>query len=314
MSLWTKLFGIKETTPAPPPTMEELAKLAASINELPPSNNPMQAAALSILRATASVMAHLPKTSGSVQEKKAVLVTNDQTLTKIEAMMGTEHKGVKLLRRMAVMVKTIIEQSGDDAHMMIPRVEAGHQLPQKETRPQSNDASTHRESAIAVAEAGQDQAALESFPPNQIPGFTGIRIADLPVHERSHLSAVTPVMCAFAIREKEGADDLTFTEVGTNHLQILRKLDIEELKTLQKSIEFVIKGDECQNEVQAAEFYRKAFEINPFDDIALMSYGSLIAGQGKLVEGIRWVKKAIEVNPTNARAIANLRAMEQDLR
>ena len=63
----------------------------------------------------------------------------------------------------------------------------------------------------------------------------------------------------------------------------------------------------------AADAYRQAFEANPFNDVAIMSYGCLLAGQGKLKEGIQWVRKAIEVNPLNVRARQNLAAMEADL-
>jgi len=44
-----------------------------------------------------------------------------------------------------------------------------------------------------------------------------------------------------------------------------------------------------------------------------MSYGAALARQGDLRGGIKWVEKAVEINPDNERARQNLKAMKADL-
>jgi Flp pilus assembly protein TadD len=63
----------------------------------------------------------------------------------------------------------------------------------------------------------------------------------------------------------------------------------------------------------ATELYKKAFDLNPYDDLAVMSYGVGLARQGKLREGEKWIKKATELNPANLRAQQNLAALRSQL-
>ena len=44
-----------------------------------------------------------------------------------------------------------------------------------------------------------------------------------------------------------------------------------------------------------------------------MSYGCILATQGNISEGIKWVEKAVQMNPTNERAKKNLQAMKRNL-
>ncbi len=53
------------------------------------------------------------------------------------------------------------------------------------------------------------------------------------------------------------------------------------------------------NITEAGVNYKKAAEINPYNDLALMSYGVCFARKGNLQEGIKWVEKAVQVNPRN---------------
>ncbi len=142
-------------------------------------------------------------------------------------------------------------------------------------------------------------------------------MADLSVDERSQVNSSPPSLVRFAILEREGgrefvASDLTGRDL-TGTADLLRKLDLSELKKIEQSIHFGLKGDQSQSDHESAEWYKKAFEINPYDDVAIMSYGVCLAVMGQLDEGIKHVRKATQVNPNNKRARANLAQMEADL-
>ena len=100
-------------------------------------------------------------------------------------------------------------------------------------------------------------------------------------------------------------------------MAILRKLAVADIERLKESVRLVMKADEVARTggptafSGAAGLYRSAAEINPFNDLALMSCGVSFARSGNLREGIPWVEKAVQVNPGNERARGNLQAMRR---
>jgi tetratricopeptide (TPR) repeat protein len=142
-----------------------------------------------------------------------------------------------------------------------------------------------------------------------------MKLSELTVDERGQLSDINLILCQIVIMEKEGKEMPQMDIYGAEtSLEILKKLDLSELKLVEESIRYIVKGDQCRDDNEATEYYRKAFEVNPYNDIAIKSYGCLLAMQGRLAEGIQWVRKAIEVNPNNKRARSDLAAMEEDLK
>jgi hypothetical protein len=139
-----------------------------------------------------------------------------------------------------------------------------------------------------------------------------MKLSELTVQDRNALNGVNPLLCAGVIAEKEGRP-LDVISVGSDIVTILRKLDVPELKKVSESASLCVKGNQTRDDHEAAEFYRRAFEVNPYNDVAIMSYGCLLGGMGRLAEGIGWVQKAISVNPLNERAKRNLATMQADL-
>ncbi len=134
--------------------------------------------------------------------------------------------------------------------------------------------------------------------------------------QKTEISNLPPEVYRLMVKEKQGekmpeiilADDL-------NAIAVIRKLKIEELERLALSVEATIEADKLSqvNLSKAACYYQEAIKNNPFNDIALMSYGCVLASQGNLREGIKWVERAIDVNPKNDRAKRNLKIMWRDL-
>jgi len=96
-------------------------------------------------------------------------------------------------------------------------------------------------------------------------------------------------------------------------IESLRKLSVSEIESLRESAVNVVKADNCTDQAEKAKLYRKAADLNPDNDLALMSYGCTLANQGNLREGIKWVERAVKVNPKNERARRNLQGMKANL-
>ena len=96
---------------------------------------------------------------------------------------------------------------------------------------------------------------------------------------------------------------------------LLRKLTAGEIQRLQESVESGQKADGIagSNMKEAARLYKKAAEANPYNALALLSHGVAVANLGNLREGIKWVEKALKVDPGNERIRSNLKGMKAAL-
>lgn len=105
-------------------------------------------------------------------------------------------------------------------------------------------------------------------------------------------------------------DNSTF-DVG----KLLWGLEIVDLERLRDSVICTIRADQAATAdiLKAAELYHRAMELNPFDDVATMSYGVALAQQGDVREGLKWVEHAVKLNPGNERAQRNLAAVKSYL-
>ena len=137
-------------------------------------------------------------------------------------------------------------------------------------------------------------------------------LCSLSPDERVRVSNLNPLIYHTIISEKKGEPAPAIIMEDETALTLLRKLSVEELEQLSASVKAAQEGDRAADSM-AASCYKKALEINPYNDIALMSYGCALANQGNLREGIKWVEKAVKVNPNNERAKRNLQGMKRDL-
>ncbi len=136
-------------------------------------------------------------------------------------------------------------------------------------------------------------------------------LSTLSGRERQSVANLSPMAYRAILMEKEGRN-VELQGIDRTILDFLRKLSAEELESLECSVKALKKADELSESDQmneAAAAYKEAFEHNPYNDLALMSYGCALANTGDVHEGIRWVEKALQVNPDNDRARRNLEGM-----
>ncbi|MBN1808906.1 MAG: tetratricopeptide repeat protein [Planctomycetes bacterium] len=147
-------------------------------------------------------------------------------------------------------------------------------------------------------------------------GGTGGFLGALKKNLRPAVSNLNPLIYRTIIREKTGKDAPALLSTDGTDFDLPRKLSVDELSTLARSVEAGQRGDQATSGGdlgEAAKHYREAFTLNPYNDLALMSYGVALAQLGDLRKGIRWVEKALRVNPGNERARNNLAAMKNEL-
>lgn len=133
--------------------------------------------------------------------------------------------------------------------------------------------------------------------------------------ERVRVSGLNPILYHAVIKEKKGEEAPDIIMEDQTALSLIRRLRIDELEQLLASVEAAQEGDRAasSNMSRAATCYKKAADINPYNDTALMSYGCALANQGNLREGVKWVEKAVKVNPANERAKRNLQGIKRNL-
>ena len=152
--------------------------------------------------------------------------------------------------------------------------------------------------------------------PEKAGGF----LCSLSQKKRVAVSNLNPLIYQTIIQERKGEKAPTIVSAegafDEDGLAVLRTLSISELETLSESVQEGQQGDACAgcgDFSDAASHYRKACELNPHNDLAIMSYGCALAHQGELQEGIQCVKKALRVNPRNERAKSNLKGTKAEL-
>ena len=140
-------------------------------------------------------------------------------------------------------------------------------------------------------------------------------LGSLSPAERVRVSNLNPLIYHTVIQEKKGEQTPAIVMEDMTDLVLLRKLRVDELEQLSKSVEAAQEGEraDSSNMSRVTSCYKRASEINPYNDIALMSYGCALANQGNLRKGIKWVEKAVKVNPKNERARRNLQGMKRDM-
>jgi len=135
--------------------------------------------------------------------------------------------------------------------------------------------------------------------------------------ERVAVSNLNPLIYDTIVAEKEGKETpgIHFASGDDSKLQLLRRLEVDDLKRLRQSVASGQDGDRVApgDQSLAARHYRAAVDLNPYNDLALLSYGVVLAEEGKLAEGIKWVEKARAVNPSSDRIRRNLDRMRADL-
>jgi tetratricopeptide (TPR) repeat protein len=138
-------------------------------------------------------------------------------------------------------------------------------------------------------------------------------LSSLRLEDRVAISNLNPLVYEMIIKEKKGEDTPMVITDDETTLALLRKLTVSDLETLSESVKHSMKADNSSNPSEQASLYRRAASLNPYNDLALMSYGCALANQGNLREGIKWVEKALKVNPNNERALRNLHGMRSAL-
>lgn len=140
-------------------------------------------------------------------------------------------------------------------------------------------------------------------------------LAALTHDEKLAVSNLNPVIYDVIIKEKKGEEVPQVVTDDPSLLATLAKLSVSELETVAEAVRCCRRADSFPNpnSAEAASLMLKATELNPYYDLAFMSYGCTIAGQGRLREGITWIEKALTINPRNERARRNLLQMKADL-
>jgi hypothetical protein len=142
-------------------------------------------------------------------------------------------------------------------------------------------------------------------------------LGPLSLEEKIAVGNLPPLDYMSIINKKKAGPVITVitdNPEDQRRMRLLEKLEAADLERLAESVQLVMKADRAavSNISEAARLYRKAAEVNPYNDLALMSYGCALARQGNLQEGIKWVEKALQVNPKNERASRNLASMKGD--
>lgn len=94
-------------------------------------------------------------------------------------------------------------------------------------------------------------------------------------------------------------------DVDVTQDDLLKRLTDGELSQLVHIRELTRKADATSGR-EAIRLYRKVLKLAPWDEISMMSIGVENANTGNFSEAIRWLEKAVEANPSNARVRRNL--------
>lgn len=148
-------------------------------------------------------------------------------------------------------------------------------------------------------------------------GSTHEFLFPLSKEEKVAVSGLNPQVYEAFIRIKRGAGikpeiaDVNLSakfDIG----ELLWKADVSDLERLAASVRVMVQADNAAQSdlVKAGSLYQKAVELNPFDHLASMSYGVVLAQQGHLHEGLKWMEGALLLKPDDKRVQRNLAAIK----
>ncbi len=151
------------------------------------------------------------------------------------------------------------------------------------------------------------------------PGASVGFLAALTPEQRTTVSNLDPEMYEMVLAAKQGGyTGVNFVSAGSSGPPaeagtLLFKLDRTDLERLAESVRYTIRADAAkQTDMrEAARLYLKAAELNPYDDVALMSYAAALVSQGKVREALPWAEKAAQVNPRSERTRSNFERLRR---
>lgn len=150
------------------------------------------------------------------------------------------------------------------------------------------------------------------------PQRAGEFLAQLSREERTAVSNLDRSFYEALIAAKMGGyTNVSFASLDPSVNQeragnLLWKLGIPDLQRLAESVSYTIRADAAaRSDIdEAARLYQKAFELNPYDEIPIMSYAICLSRQGQIREAISWCEKAVRANPNSERARRNLQYLK----
>jgi hypothetical protein len=134
-------------------------------------------------------------------------------------------------------------------------------------------------------------------------------LAPLNRAEKVKVSNLNPLLYEAIINEKRSDQPVTMITETPGLVDLLRRLEIPDLERLAESVRCAMKVDSLTGKVARDQCLR-AININPYNDMAVMSYGCMLANEGISWEAEVWIEQAIQINPTNDRARKNLAALK----
>lgn len=138
--------------------------------------------------------------------------------------------------------------------------------------------------------------------------------SNLTIEEKRKILNLQPsVLKQLSSQIKTGDETHIVDQIGgPSYNQILKKISEEEIDLLIKGMEANAEADRLSDSkpLRAIEKYKEAVSILDWDEIAVMSIGCIYANIGRNKEALRWLNKAYQLNPSNARVKRNLEALK----
>jgi predicted Zn-dependent protease len=125
--------------------------------------------------------------------------------------------------------------------------------------------------------------------------------------ERVQISNV-PLMLYDLMRMEKSGQKVPNVPFDSSVVQLLRKVSRSDLYVLKASVENGTKAEQVPGPLRI-DYLRKAVKLNPYNSVAMMSYGVVLAQEGHLQEGLTWLEKAQALDPSDERIRHNLEAV-----
>ena len=88
---------------------------------------------------------------------------------------------------------------------------------------------------------------------------------------------------------------------------------MERLIQIRKMADEAVEKSNEGVSLDALNLYKKIVKLAPWDDISLMSIGTLYAQSGDFHNGLIWLEKALQVNPENKEVKRNYEPVKVDV-